>query len=438
MRRVSLLAMAVIALSSVPADPGPIAHRVPHSLAPPGRTAAVANTSRPSAISLGPWSELLPKLAGPGSSYPDHGEPLAQASGGLAVGTDEENSPGPLTSEAAKLALLPPVGSPATSPKPPIMPAKAQFGFVLTPTPGASRSIGSYARGCLSGAVALPVNGPAWQVMRLSRNRNWGTPELIKFLEKFATDMQNRENWPGLMVGDLSQPRGGPMLTGHASHQIGLDVDIWYSPMPREQLTPAERETTEPLLLAEEHANSVIPENWQEGWIRLLRRAASYPEVARIFVHPAIKKALCQSPASDRYWQHKIRAYFGHNDHFHVRLRCPAGMPTCVPQQDPPGDDGCGKELDTWLALVSHSSKPAAEAVNRDPAPPPPNPAQAQASRPHPPAPPKGITLADMPAACTAVLSVGQPALMTEVAPSGPDVPLPEASPLRLQAASAP
>jgi murein endopeptidase len=30
----------------------------------------------------------------------------------------------------------------------------------------------------------------------------------------------------GLLIGDMSQPRDGPMLYGHSSHQIGLDVDI--------------------------------------------------------------------------------------------------------------------------------------------------------------------------------------------------------------------
>ena len=96
-----------------------------------------------------------------------------------------------------------------------------------------SRSIGSYARGCVAGAAAIPVDGENWQVMRLSRNRNWGHPQLIGFLQRFATRLPEINGWPGLLVGDISQPRGGPMLTGHASHQIGLDADIWLTPMPQ-------------------------------------------------------------------------------------------------------------------------------------------------------------------------------------------------------------
>ena len=109
--------------------------------------------------------------------------------------------------------------------------AKRLFGQVARPAPLEARSIGAYSRGCLAGAVAMPVDGPAWQVMRLTRNRNWGHPELIAFLERLAT-AGKRVGWPGLLVGDMSQPRGGPMITGHASHQIGLDADIWFEPMP--------------------------------------------------------------------------------------------------------------------------------------------------------------------------------------------------------------
>src|SRR5690242_20236621 len=93
-------------------------------------------------------------------------------------------------------------------------PAKELFGAAPGPAPLAARAIGSYARGCLAGAVALPINGPDWQVMRLSRNRNWGHPRLLDFLEHFAADARNLDGWPGLLVGDMSQPRGGPMITG--------------------------------------------------------------------------------------------------------------------------------------------------------------------------------------------------------------------------------
>ena len=136
-----------------------------------------------------------------------------------------------------------PVPKPAPkkpAPKSPI--ARDLFGAAAAPAPLAARAIGSYAKGCLAGGVSLPINGPDWQVMRLSRNRNWGTPQLLDFLERLSSDARAFDGWPGLLIGDMSQPRGGPMLTGHTSHQVGLDADIWLTPMPDRILTPQERE----------------------------------------------------------------------------------------------------------------------------------------------------------------------------------------------------
>src|SRR6188768_1929653 len=135
---------------------------------------------------------------------------------------------------------------PLANPDDPNLAAKELFGRKPQPVPMAARSIGFYSKGCLAGAQALPVNGQTWQVMRLSRNRNWGHPELINMLERLAAKVPNVAGWPGLLVGDISQPRGGPMLTGHASHQIGLDADIWLTPMPSHVLTAKEREDMEP------------------------------------------------------------------------------------------------------------------------------------------------------------------------------------------------
>ena len=115
------------------------------------------------------------------------------------------------------------------------------FSRQTKPLPLAAHSIGFYSQGCLAGAVALPINGPTWQVMRLSRNRNWGHPELIAF-SSASPARRKKVGWPGLLVGDMSQPRGGPMLTGHASHQVGLDADIWLTPMPDRELSREERE----------------------------------------------------------------------------------------------------------------------------------------------------------------------------------------------------
>jgi penicillin-insensitive murein endopeptidase len=125
---------------------------------------------------------------------------------------------------------------PLPNPNSPTIPARELFARKTTPLPGPARSIGSYADGCLEGATALPISGPAWQVIRVSRDRYWGNPSLVAFIDRLA-EKAKKVGWNGLLIGDMSQPRGGPMLTGHSSHQIGLDVDIWFTPMPDHELS---------------------------------------------------------------------------------------------------------------------------------------------------------------------------------------------------------
>ncbi|WP_342360060.1 penicillin-insensitive murein endopeptidase [Terrarubrum flagellatum] len=228
--------------------------------------------------------------------------------------------------------------------------AKVLFGKQQTAAPMSARSIGSFARGCMAGAQALPIDGDTWQVMRLSRNRNWAQPEMVDLLERLSK--QGRSvGWNGLLVGDMSQPRGGPMLTGHLSHQIGLDADVWLTPMPSRTLSRNERETMSATNMVNRQWMDVDPSVWTSEHLAIIREAARQREVTRIFVNPAIKTALCRDAGADRGWLSKVRPMWGHNYHFHVRIACPAGDASCK-DQDPPGSgDGCGKELTDWLAL---------------------------------------------------------------------------------------
>jgi hypothetical protein len=179
--------------------------------------------------------------------------------------------------EPAKTAAVHPPATPKEVKNTPAGPANLLFGSVPGPASLAARAIGSYARGCLAGAVSLPINGPDWQVMRLSRDRNWGHPRLLDFLERFANDARHLDHWPGLLVGDMSQPRGGPMVTGHSSHQIGLDVDIWLTPMPDRILTPQERENMTAVSMLKDPF-TVDPDKWTPLHTKLIKRAASYPQ----------------------------------------------------------------------------------------------------------------------------------------------------------------
>jgi penicillin-insensitive murein DD-endopeptidase len=258
--------------------------------------------------------------------------------------------------------------------------AKRIFGGVAGPAKLSARAIGSYARGCLAGGKALPVNGSTWQVMRLSRNRMWGHPDLIEFLTNFANAVPKNTGWSGILVGDLSQPRGGPMLTGHASHQIGLDADIWLTPMPDRNLSKKERESIAATNVVNDQWLDVNGK-WTSGHLKVVQLAASQPSVARIFVNPAIKKALCRQAGNDRAWLNKVRPMWGHNYHFHIRMACPPGLAGCKDQDAPPDGDGCGAEVDRWLKMQYNSifhPKPGKK----------------------PTKPPRIWTLADLPDAC--------------------------------------
>ena len=268
---------------------------------------------------------------------------------------------------AAVLARLPPDA------------AKRVFGAATGPAPGPARAIGSYAKGCLAGATALPADGPNWQVMRPSRNRAWGHPMLIAFLERLAAQAAGTAGWPGLLVGDLAQPRGGPMLTGHESHQLGIEADIWLTPMPDRRLGAAERDEMAATNLVAEGGDDVDPKVWRPEHRRLLEAAARGAGVGRIFVNPAIKRALCREAGADREWLRLIRPWWGHNYHFHLRLACPSGERECQDQPVPGAGDGCGKELDWWFTPEVKHPKP-----------------------PGPPGPP--LRVADLPAACAALV----------------------------------
>jgi penicillin-insensitive murein DD-endopeptidase len=286
------------------------------------------------------------------------------------IASARAQDPGTLTAEP-----LPPLSNPG-SPK---IPARELFARKTTPLPGPARAIGSYNDGCVEGAVALPISGPAWQVMRLSRDRNWGHPSLVAFIERLAGNAK-KVGWNGLLIGDMAQPRGGPMLNGHTSHQIGLDADIWFTPMPDHELTPKEREFDTALEMVAQDRRDVDPRTWTHERTELVRAGAEDPVVTRIFVNPAIKKAMCREAGTDRSWLSKVRPWWGHDWHFHVRIACPPDSPLCKPQPPTGLGDGCGPELASWLKKT-------------EPLPPPP------AGKPQ-----HNMTLAAMPVQCRAVV----------------------------------
>lgn len=264
-------------------------------------------------------------------------------------------------------------------------PAKLYFAARTTPSQQAPASYGSYAKGCQAGAVAMPETGPTWQAMRLSRNRNWGQPELVDYLQDLSRKAARIPGWNGIYVGDMSQPRGGPMSSGHASHQIGLDADVWLRPADNLGLSRAERESLSSIG-TRRAGGAYVNDNWTPEHMALLKAAASDDRVARIFLFPGAKVWMCENATGNRDWLRKVRPWWGHYYHFHVRLSCPDGMAGCVDQAPPPPGDGCA-EAREWVSNILNPPAP-------DPDAPPPKP------RPE-------LTLADLPRQCVSVLQGG-------------------------------
>jgi len=273
---------------------------------------------------------------------------------------------------------------PLANPDDPKLPARELFARKMLPAALPPHPVGFYAKGCLAGGEELPITGKTWQVMRLSRNRNWALPETVKLIERLANKAHDQAGWPGILVGDMSQPRGGPMLTGHASHQVGLDADIWLTPMPGQPLSRNQREEMSTVMMVRADRLDIDTSAWTSTYWKVIRAAAQEPKVERIFVNAAIKKALCREAKGDRSWLHKVRPMWGHDYHFHIRLRCPAGDADCKSQPEPPAGEGCGaKDFAFWFKdSVLHPKPPK-----------------------KPPKPRHQITLSELPKECRAVLN---------------------------------
>ncbi len=299
------------------------------------------------------------------------------------------SAPAPTVAPAAE-APEPPPEEPAAAPAAPApeeklgkrgRPAKELFAAKKRPSHQPPAAIGYYPRGCLAGGVELPVDGPHWQVMRLSRNRNWGHPTLVHFLKTYSARAAKVTGWPGILIGDMAQPRGGPAPSGHTSHQTGLDVDIWYRPEPDHRLSREEREEMPFINLVADDWKHINPKTYTPQHLALIKAAAEMPEVQRVLANAAIKKKLCETATGDRSWLRKVRPWYGHHDHIHVRLLCPAGSPECRHQPDPPADEGCKpSDFTFWFTKALQPKKPSTK-------------------------PPRQIYLSDLPAACKAVLN---------------------------------
>ncbi|MGK9171375.1 penicillin-insensitive murein endopeptidase [Inquilinus limosus] len=234
------------------------------------------------------------------------------------------------------------------------------WAHVRLPAQGSPQVVGTYSNGCIAGAVQLPPEGPGYQVIRLSRNRNWGHPNLVATLLDLGRRAE-AAGLPPLLIADMGQPRGGP-ITDHAAHENGLDADIWLR-LDLPLLAREQRETLKPVFVTGAWTDFVPRGALTRQQAQLIRLAAAEPRVERIFIHPAIKRELCAMSWDDRSWLNKVRPWTGHNEHLHLRIGCPADSPLCREQDPAPPGDGCGADLMSWFPMRApvprKSDKPA-------------------------------------------------------------------------------
>ncbi|HGO5857041.1 TPA: penicillin-insensitive murein endopeptidase [Mannheimia haemolytica] len=240
-----------------------------------------------------------------------------------------------------------------------------QWEKIKTPVQGKAQPIGGYSNGCIIGAQPLALKGEGYQVIRSVRNRYYGHPQLLDYLTNLGKKTK-AAGVPTILIGDMGMPAGGRFASGHASHQTGLDADIWFKFGPMDDETarnPAGLAT----IMVNRSTERVDDSLWNQHHTNLVKLAATDPRVDRIFVNPAIKVKLCQTAGSDRAWLRKIRPWYGHDSHFHVRLTCPADAASCENQAPVPAGDGCGEELYSWFEPKEASSTPRAKVLPTPP-----------------------------------------------------------------------
>ncbi|MDA9274408.1 penicillin-insensitive murein endopeptidase [bacterium] len=263
--------------------------------------------------------------------------------------------------------------------------AKAAFGGMAFASSQEPAAFGSYAKGCLAGGEQLAETGATWQAMRLSRNRNWGHPEMVDMVKKLSRVAARQPGWNGLYVGDMSQSRGGPMLTGHRSHQIGLDADIWMLPAKNLNLSVKQREEI-PSISTRRSKGAYTNGSWTRAHHEIIKAAAKDKRTERIFVFPGAKVKMCADEKGNKAWLRKVRPWYDHHYHFHIRLACPKGARGCKNQNPPPAGDGC-EDAQKWVDDILN--------------PPAPKPRDPNAPKPKPR---REYKVADLPQQCTSVL----------------------------------
>jgi len=174
-----------------------------------------------------------------------------------------------------------------------------------------SRALGTPTAGRLRHGVQLPREGRhffTWDpVRRTSPNRSWrrhGTDGLVRTVRRVLADhREGGRRRPRVGVGDLSRPHGGDFgirwgIVGHASHQNGLDVDVYYPRRDRVERPPAS--------------------------VRQIDRRLAQDLVDR-FVHAGAQKVFIGPSTRLTGPREVVQVVPNHDNHLHVRIPRVAG-----------------------------------------------------------------------------------------------------------------
>ena len=207
-----------------------------------------------------------------------------------------------------------------------------------------SESLGFYSNGKLAQAVKFTSDEDYLLLLFPRRDRHYANQVLIKLVEEsFKKYKDINPSSERLQIGEVAARFGGH-LSGHNSHQNGLDLDAIYL---RSDLT--EDEVDRPYGYRESFVeagrvteNFDIARNWE-----LFKIFVATGQVGRIFVDLAIKKEMCAYATimgelySETETLRALRPWPNHDDHFHLRILCPADNTRCQAQTPPPPGPGC-------------------------------------------------------------------------------------------------
>lgn len=208
-----------------------------------------------------------------------------------------------------------------------------------------SRPIGTPNQGLLEDAECLPESGEGYMQLFRDMQRIWGATPMIDMIQKTAADMSRR--YPGrdrLQVEDISAENGGD-IDGHGSHENGLDVDLGFFKVNGIEHDPrATGQMYAPKMVegGRPTANFDLERNWE-----LMKTLHRHGNVQKVFIDQVLKNEMCRYAKSKGDYNSNIqvlrslRHETNHQDHIHVRLRCPANAKKCVNLPDPPAGSGC-------------------------------------------------------------------------------------------------